>query len=210
MSYALFLCNRTENMPRPWLEAGIPCVTVDMKPADKPHPLRTHIVADVRTFRPEGRPIFAAAFPVCTDLANSGNRWKRGKGLRALIDALELVEACRDVLDELDCPYMIENPQGSLSTYWREADYAFDPNEYGDPYTKKTLLWTGNGFVMPPVVLPGDLFELPTWVEPSEGSKMHRLPPSLERADLRSVTPLGFAYAVFHANRPRTTVMADR
>ena len=37
--------------------------------------------------------------------------------------------------------------------------------------------------------------------EPTLGSLMHRLPPSDDRADLRSATPLGFAYAVFHANK---------
>jgi hypothetical protein len=106
-------------------------------------------------------------------------------------------------------PYMIENPVGTLSTYWRDPDYSFDPNDYGDPYTKKTLLWTGNGFVMPPVVKPGDMFEAPTWVEPTEGSKMHKLPPSADRADLRSVTPQGFADAVFRANRPRLLEAAE-
>jgi len=38
-------------------------------------------------------------------------------------------------------------------------------------------------------------------VEAVEGGKMHRLPPSKYRATLRSVTPKGFAQAVFEANR---------
>jgi hypothetical protein len=41
-----------------------------------------------------------------------------------------------------------------------------------------------------------------TPVEPTEGSKMYLLPPSPERANLRSITPQGFAQAVFLANRP--------
>lgn len=202
MTHALFLCNRTENMARPWLDAGIRCVTVDMQPADRAHPLRTHIEGDVRDYQAPARPLFVAAFPPCTDLAVSGARWYRSKGLRGLIGALEVVETCREICEASGAPYMIENPVGTLSTYWREPDFAFDPCDYGDPYTKRTLLWTGNGFVMPPVVRPGDMFEAPTWVEPTEGSKMHRLPPSADRADLRSVTPQGFARAVFEANRP--------
>lgn len=75
----------------------------------------------------------------------------------------------------------------------------FDPFEYGgyldppgDAYTKKTCLWTGNGFRMPA-----------KWpVEPTEGSLMHLLPPSEDRANLRSATPQGFANAVFAANVP--------
>jgi len=34
----------------------------------------------------------------------------------------------------------------------------------------------------------------------SRGSIMHLMPPSEDRADLRSVTPMGFARAVFQAN----------
>ncbi len=192
MTYALFLCNRTMNMPRPWLEAGIHCITVDLQEADAEHPNRRHLVASVfdLTMLPSEPPIFIAAFPPCTNLAVSGARWFKDKGLRGLIDALQVVEACGYVCHESGAPYMIENPVSTLSTYWRKPDYTFDPCDYGDPYTKKTCLWTGNGFVMPPK----------NRVEPTEGSKMHRLPPSPERANLRSATPQGFANAVFKAN----------
>jgi hypothetical protein len=201
MTYVLSLCDRTGNMVQPWLDAGIPAVTVDMQDELNPHPLRTHIKGDVRTFSLHRRPLIVFAFPPCTDLAVSGARWYRDKGLRRLIRALEIVEACRAICDDSGAPYMIENPVGTLSTYWREPDYAFDPCDYGDPYTKKTLLWTAGGFVMPPVVRPGDMFGAPTWVQPSQGSKMHKLPPTPDRANLRSETPKGFARAVFQANR---------
>jgi hypothetical protein len=200
--YALFLCNRTMAMPRPWLEAGIACVTVDLLAADEKHPLREHMQCDVGHYNVGDPPIFVAAFPPCTDLAVSGARWYRGKGLSRLITALETVEICRTICEAANAPYMIENPVGTLSTYWRNPDYSFDPCDYGDPYTKKTLLWTGGGFVMPPVVRPRDLFESATWVEPTRGSMMHLLSPSPDRRDLRSVTPQGFARAVFEANRP--------
>jgi hypothetical protein len=38
-------------------------------------------------------------------------------------------------------------------------------------------------------------------VEPTEGSKIHLMPPSEDRADKRSVIPPGFARAFFEANR---------
>lgn len=72
------------------------------------------------------------------------------------------------------------------------CDYAGYPGGKNDTYTKKTCLWTGGGFIMPP----------PKLLEPVQGSRMHRLPPSPERANLRSATPMGFARAVFEANRP--------
>lgn len=92
---------------------------------------------------------------------------------------------------------MIENPVSAVSTYWRKPDYTFNPCDYGgyltppdDAYTKRTCLWTGNGFAMPK----------PKPVKPVEGSRMHSLGPSTDRAALRSITPQGFARAVFEAN----------
>lgn len=35
----------------------------------------------------------------------------------------------------------------------------------------------------------------------TDGSRMHRLPPSKDRANLRSATPMGFARAVFESNK---------
>lgn len=195
----LSLCDRTGVMVQPWLEAGYRCTIVDLQHPAGEHTdgLLTRVGADVTTWLPPRTEYAAAfAFPPCTHLAGSGARWFKDKGLPALIEGLTLVEACRRILDWTGAPWALENPTGTLSTYWRPADYAFDPYEYGawadgrDAYTKRTQLWTGGGFVMPP--------RRP--VEPVEGSRMHRLGPSPERADLRSVTPLGFARAVFAAN----------
>jgi len=99
-------------------------------------------------------------------------------------------------------PYMVEHPVTCLVSipHIGEPNFKFDPNDYGDPYTKETWLWTGNGFRMPPVIKPGDMFDKPTWVEPTEGSKMHLMAPSENRANLRAATPPGFARAVFEAN----------
>lgn len=204
MNVVLSLCDRTGNMVRPWIEAGYEAVTVDLQEQENPHPRRRHIVSDVTDLSPEigvnlGASIIFAS-PPCTHLASSGARWFRDKGLETLVDALQIVIACRNIAELSGAPWMLENPVGTLSTYWRDPDFTFDPNDYGDPYTKKTCLWTGGGFVMPPVVKPGDMFAEPTWVEPTEGSKIHRMPPSKDRGDRRSITPVGFAAAVFRAN----------
>lgn len=192
------LCDRTGNMVRPWVEAGHQAITFDLQPASWEHPRRLHVVADVRGLR-QVKADIVFAFPPCTHLAASGARWFRDKGLRGLVDGLEVVEACRAVCEASGAPWMVENPVGSLATYWRDPDYTFHPVHYAgyspepaaDEYTKKTCLWVGNGFRMPDRK-PG---------EPTLGSLMHRLPPSDDRGDLRSATPLGFAYAVFQANR---------
>ncbi len=84
------------------------------------------------------------------------------------------------------------DPVGMLSSYWRKPDYTFQPWEYGDTYTKKTCLWTGGGFVMPEA-----------WQRTKPAgteATIHLMPPSADRGDKRSITPAGFARAVFEAN----------
>ncbi len=197
---ALSLCDLTGNILKPWAGAGYRCIAIDVQ---HPEELTVkdgieYVNADVRHYLPPlGVYAICFAFPPCTHLAVSGARWFKGKGLSALAESIELVEACRRICEWTEAPYMIENPVSTLSTYWREPDYVFNPCDYGaylelhgDAYTKKTCLWTGNGFVMPE----------PKPVEPVLGSKMHRLPPSIERANLRSATPMGFSLAVYEAN----------
>jgi hypothetical protein len=196
----LSLCDRTGNMVQPWLDAGYSAITVDLKEQENPHPRRQHIVSDVRyMWKLEGL-CAVFAFPPCTHLAVSGSKWFKGKGMGKLIEALQIVDACRELCENCGAPWMLENPVGTLATYWRDPDYYFDPCDYGDPYTKKTCLWIGGGFVMPPKVRPGDMFSEPTWVEPTLGSMIHKMPPSKDRGDKRSITPMGFAHAVFKAN----------
>jgi hypothetical protein len=199
----LSLCDRTGNMVRPWLDAGHECWIVDVQHATgwrRAGNLVT-VGADVLTWLPPRRDyLFVAAFPPCTDLAVSGARWYKDKGLGALAHAAELVERCRLICEWSDAPWMLENPVGTLSTYWRKPDHKFDPHEFAqladDPdseaYTKRTCLWTGGGFVMPER----------SPLAPMLGSAMWLLPPSEDRADLRSVTPTGFARAVYLANAP--------
>lgn len=183
-------------MAKPWAEAGFLCYCVDMQ-----HPegetREGNIIkvgCDVREWLPPRGPIaFAAFFPPCTDVAVSGARWFRDKGLGALVTALNLFDVSVKLAEWTGAPYLIENPVSTVSTYWRKPDYTFDPCDYGDPYTKKTCLWTGGGFVMPEK----------SPVHPHEGSRMHLLPPSDNRANLRSETPMGFARAVFEANRQK-------
>jgi hypothetical protein len=197
----LSLCDRTGIMVAPWRDAGYRCLCVDIQ-----HDLGSicrdgieFVGADVRTYLPP-LGIYAAAFgfPPCTHLSVSGARWFEDKTLSALHEAIGIVEATRRLCEWTESPYCIENPVSTLSTYWRKPDHTFNPcdfggylNPNGDAYTKKTCLWTGGGFKMPA--------RRP--VKATEGSKMHRLPPTADRADLRSETPAGFALAVFMANR---------
>lgn len=190
---ALFLFNLTDTMAKPWADAGVTCWCVDLQHQKGEH-REGNIVrvgADIHRWTPPlRRYIFGFAFPPCTDVAVSGARWFKGKGLYALADSIALFARAAEIMEALDAPYGIENPVSTISSYWRKPDYTFHPNDYGDPYLKKTCLWTGGGFVMPPK----------NPVAATLGSKMHLLPPSSERANMRSETPPGFASAVKEAN----------
>ena len=183
---------------------------------------------DASTWAEPVRQIFEAydvamlfGFPPCTDLAISGNRWRVAKAAanpNYIADAMALVYIARDIAEAYQVPYMIENPIGLVSSEWKKPDYMFQPCDFGgylpvndvspypdiiparDAYTKKTCLWTGNGFVMPeargvePVKYQdrnGLNYSGPAWK--LGGS-------SLRTKNIRSATPRGFAKAVFLAN----------
>jgi hypothetical protein len=186
-------------MIEPWAEAGYRCLCVDLShPEDiAENGLVTFIRADVRNWLPplaDYRIVFAA--PPCNDLPISRARYFSSKGPGRLAEALAIVDACRTICEWSKAPWMLENPFSTLSTCWRQPDFCFDPSQYGgcdrpgDAYSKRTCLWAGGGFHMPTFTL----------VTPGEGSRMLRLPPTDDRAAIRSATPLSFARAVFRAN----------
>ena len=145
---------------------------------------------DVRLLRKvDARVHGILAAPPCTHLSGSGARWWEEKGEEALLEALSIVDAClRAVVLYQPKWWCLENPVGRLVHYLGKPKMYFHPYEYGDPYTKKTCLW---GNFQEPIKSP---------VEPTEGGKMWRLPPSEDRSVLRSITPPRFAQAFFEAN----------
>ena len=193
----------TTTLVQPWAEAGYLCYCVDLQhpPGETREGNIIRVGIDVREWLPPYGPVaFAAFFPPCTDTAISGRAHFRRKGLSSVIKALQLFEWSARLAAWCQCPYFIENPVSTVSTYWRPPDFRFDPCDYAgylsadsqlsEAYTKRTCLWTGGGFQLPE----------PKAVVPILGSKMHNLPDSKGRANLRSATPAGFARAVFEAN----------
>ena len=199
----------TGKMVQPWIDAGYEAYIVDIQ-----HPV-AYETGGVTTDGPLHRvhwdltkpwlcPVdrseiaFVSAFPPCDHLAVSGARWFRGKGLRRLALSIEMFATAAEFCEWSGAPYMIENPVSNIASHWRKSDYLFHPyhftgHEPADNYTKKTCVWVGNGFVMPPV------FRAEGLGEPDD--RIHKCPPSAERHNIRSATPSGFAQAVFDANK---------
>ena len=184
MKTILSLCDLTGDWPRPYAEDGYNVISLDTQRGPE---------EDVRLLRVEDLPEIhgVLAAPPCTHLAGSGARWWKSKGEEALLEGLAIVDAClRIVAAVRPVWWCLENPVGRLRHYLGAPAMMFQPCDYGDSYTKKTLLW-------------GDFnTDLPrTPVLATEGSKIHLVPPGPNRANIRSATPKGFASAFFEVNR---------
>lgn len=203
MQTVVALYSKSDTIVQPWVRAGFHAVLVDLQHPDGEHTDGdvTRIGADLLDWVP---PLWLArssvrivfAFPPCDHLAVSGARWFAGKGLGKLAASIRLFERAAFWCEWFGAPYFIENPVSTISSYWRKPDYTFHPWQFAglepaDAYTKKTCLWTGNGFVMPTP-------NYPVGIKPDD--RIHKAPPSDARADFRSATPLGFSLAVFNAN----------
>jgi hypothetical protein len=184
----LSLCDFTGTWSEPYRAAGYDVIQVDIKAGD-----------DVRLFEYPGKVHGILAAPPCTHFAGSGARWWEGKGDDAILEGMAIVDAClRFVAVCKPVWWVLENPVGRLPRWIGDWRMTFQPWEYAtladDPedeaYTKRTCLF---GEFNEPIKAPHPKGAI-------HGSKMWKLPPSEERAALRSVTPQGFARAFFKAN----------
>lgn len=138
--------------------------------------------------------------PPCTHFTVSGNRlWKEKDEDGRTAEALATIDACLAIKDRYTPKWWcLENPVGRLRKLRRDAlgepRLLFHPYYYGDPYTKKTLLW---GDFNPD--LPRNEVSPTRYCK--QGSWLQQLGGSSERTkELRSATPPGFARAFFLAN----------
>lgn len=154
------------------------------------------------------KPDLIIAFPDCTFMTMSGNAARSEADIRQSLENARQVQTLGEMYG---CPWMVENPVGRLSRLWRKPDFYFHPWEYGgymtiedepfhdkmpwyDGYTKKTCIWCGNGFVHPEK-FPGPINTGEFWGWRWLGGT------SPKTKQLRSLTPRGFAYAVYEANK---------
>lgn len=208
------MCDKSGVMARPWAEAGCICICIDIQNSIRATRARKwkvekiegggeihYMWGDARSWKPsmfdkeffqKYRIVFVSCFPTCTNLAGSGAQDWELKGIAMLTDGLMLFNSCEQIADWSGAPYSIENPVGVIPKHHRKPDYYFHPWYWGDLYSKKTCLWTGNGFVMP----QADFITRPEGVT----QKIWLESPGAERQNIRSETPEGFSKAVFNSN----------
>ncbi len=202
MPMLLSIYDYTGNWARPYIDAGWRVVLWDEKVEGDILQGFTglHMMIDQEN---NGKIDGLLAAPPCTAFSASGARWWKekdikGSGQDPFDSFTEHMTALTLIVLELVHLFhprfwALENPVGRIEKLVPEISpyrkMSFDPCDYGDPYTKKTILWGS---------FNGNLKKSP--VEPREGSKMHKLSASANRAALRSATPHGFAKAFFEAN----------
>lgn len=178
----LDLCGGTGSWSKPYRDAGY-----DVRLVTLPD-------NDVRTYVPPENVHGILAAPPCTEFAVSGARWWATKDLSLLREAISVTRACLSIIEKTSPTWWaLENPIGRIRKCVPELGrplLVFDPYDYGDGYTKRTVLW--GRFKVPPFTTARGVAPL--------GSKMHLVPPGPKRQEIRSSTPPGFARAFFEAN----------
>lgn len=201
MKNLLSLFDLTGNWSAPYRAAGWNVVQVDLA-------LGQDILTwDYQQFPPDYFTGILAAVP-CTAYARSGAVWWKKKDADGTTDhfdritrkTIEIIDYFRPGLQF----WVIENPIGRIAQRVPELAkfrlYAFNPCDFGDAYTKKSILygefspWLIHRPVKPIVPKSGhhsvDFYHL-------KGKNNVRFS---ERAALRSETPHGFSQAFFEAN----------
>ena len=122
--------------------------------------------------------------PTCTALAVSGNRWY-GKGMPKHEERLKAIDWTMDLweLAKFHANMVaMENPVGVIPM---TATQYIQPWQFGHGETKKTGLWLHN-------LRPLN----PTNIVDGRDDRIHKMPPSADRAKLRSETYQGIADAM--------------
>lgn len=154
----------------------------DLLPSDDPDN-HNHYQGDVRDLLVPGVWDLLVGFPPCTHLAVSGAKHfeakrKDGRQQQAIDFFMLLVNA--------PVPRIaIENPVGIMSTVYRKPDQIIQPWQFGHGECKATCLWLKN---LAPLT--------PTDIVPGREQRVWRLPPTPDRAKIRSRTYDGVAAAM--------------
>ena len=172
----LVACEESQRVCIAFRERGHNAFSCDIEPCSGGHP-EWHIMQDVipllngrcgfKTMDGidhliDGKWDLIIAFPPCTYLTVTGNRWfnidRYGE------KAIQRHKDRKDAIDffmafaNADCEKIaIENPVGIMSSEWRKPNKIINPWQFGDAFEKKTCLWL-KGL---PELTPTNIVEIP-------------------------------------------------
>lgn len=122
----LDLCGGTGSWSKPYVDAGY-----DVRLVTLPD-------FDVRTYKPPKNVYGILAAPPCTEFSIAKNHNIK----RDLKLGMDIVNACLRIIRESKPTFFaIENPAGLLGKFLGHAQFSFQPWEFGDGWSKRTLIW---------------------------------------------------------------------
>lgn len=201
MGKVLIACEESQAVTKEFRALGHEAFSCDILECSGGHP-EWHLQQDVTEMLKQTWDMIIA-FPPCTYLTVTGNRWFNIEryGEKAIKRHQDRKEAINFFLmfANADCAKIaIENPVGIMSSEWRKPDQIINPYQFGDAFEKKTCLWLKG---LPCLELT-NVVEPPKRKEFKSGKTMPswyadawKLPKD-ERAKLRSKTFPGIAKAM--------------
>jgi len=193
MAVILITCEESQAVCKAFRDLGHEAYSNDLIPTSGNNP-EWHLQMDALEALKLKKWDLIIAFPPCTYLTISANKWYKDMPKRlsgALVgeerrQARELAVEFFMKFVNADCPHIaIENPVGIMSTRYRKPNQVIQPWMFGHGETKATCLWL-KGL---PNLIPTDIVE-------GREQRLHNLPPSADRAKLRSKTYFGVSFAM--------------
>jgi hypothetical protein len=215
--FIVSIYDATGNWPAEYIQNGYGVILWDYKYEGDILAGFTRLVLFIKEAIEAGYHLAGCLFaPPCTHMAGSGARWWELKDKQSPADGdvwneveyhkayieicLHLVQLFKPMFPKLW--WALENPIGRLETllphFKQYRSMTFNPCDYGDAYTKKTILWGEFNTDLPKTPVKPVMYEL----NGKKGSYMWaKLGGKSERTKaLRSATPMGFAKAFYQAN----------
>lgn len=175
----LVACECSGKVRDAFIARGHEAMSCDIEPTDRPGPHYQGDVFDVIDYPWD----LMIAFPPCTHQAVSGAKHfeaKRMDGRQQSGVSFFMRLAKCDI--PMKC---LENPVSIISSLWRKPDQIIQPWQFGHGETKSTCLW-----------LEGLPKLEPTNIVEGREQRIWKMPPSEDRAKLRSETFDGIAEAM--------------
>jgi hypothetical protein len=216
----LVACEESQEVTKAFRKKGHEAFSCDTQPCSGGHP-EWHIQDDVLLHIDTGEWDMMIAHPPCTYLTVANTYMNRGCSKYTAEEALQLRhDAVMFFFSIAEAPIpliAIENPIGVMSKIYRKPDQIIQPWQFGNPESKATCLWLKGLPLLAPTKIAefthyrckcGNVFDASLgeygccsypakilWDNQTK-SGQNKLPPSKDRAKLRSKTYPGISEAM--------------
>ena len=167
----LVACEESQEVTKALRASGVEAYSCDLQEPSGGHP-EWHIQGDALEEAYSGKYGAVIAFPPCTYMSRAGARWMYpSKGVVCPDRLSRAMEAKEFFLSFLNSPVdyiAVENPTPLKVVGLPPFTQAIHPYHFGEPYSKRTLLWLKN---LPPLEHTDVVEEHIPWVRSNTGGK---------------------------------------